>query len=62
LLVESGIEIAGAHVVVLGRSMIVGKPVAMLLMQKAKHANATGHGGALAQSGTCRRSRAQPTS
>jgi methylenetetrahydrofolate dehydrogenase (NADP+)/methenyltetrahydrofolate cyclohydrolase len=41
LLVESGIEIAGAHVVVLGRSMIVGKPVAMLLMQKAKHANAT---------------------
>jgi methylenetetrahydrofolate dehydrogenase (NADP+)/methenyltetrahydrofolate cyclohydrolase len=41
LLVESGIEIAGAHVVVLGRSMIVGKPVAMLLMQKAPHANAT---------------------
>ena len=41
LLVESGIEIAGAHVVVLGRSMIVGKPVALLLMQKAKHANAT---------------------
>jgi methylenetetrahydrofolate dehydrogenase (NADP+)/methenyltetrahydrofolate cyclohydrolase len=41
LLVESGIEIAGAHVVVLGRSMIVGKPLAMLLMQKAKHANAT---------------------
>ena len=41
LLVESGIEIAGAHVVVLGRSMIVGKPVAMLLMQKAKYANAT---------------------
>src|SRR3954467_13850054 len=41
LLVESGVEIAGAHVVVLGRSMIVGKPVALLLMQKAKHANAT---------------------
>lgn len=41
LLVESGIEIAGAHVVVLGRSMIVGKPVALLLMQKQKHANAT---------------------
>ena len=41
LLVESGIEIAGAHVVVLGRSMIVGKPVALLLMQKAKGANAT---------------------
>ncbi|MGZ4966889.1 MAG: bifunctional 5,10-methylenetetrahydrofolate dehydrogenase/5,10-methenyltetrahydrofolate cyclohydrolase, partial [Chthoniobacterales bacterium] len=35
LLVESGIEIAGAHVVILGRSMIVGKPLALLLMQKA---------------------------
>ena len=41
LLVESGIGIEGAHVVVLGRSMIVGKPVAMLLMQKARNANAT---------------------
>ena len=41
LLVASGTEISGAHVVVLGRSMIVGKPMAMLLMQKAKHANAT---------------------
>lgn len=41
LLAESGIEISGAHVVVLGRSMIVGKPVALLLMQKAKDANAT---------------------
>ncbi|MGZ5001715.1 MAG: bifunctional methylenetetrahydrofolate dehydrogenase/methenyltetrahydrofolate cyclohydrolase FolD [Chthoniobacterales bacterium] len=41
LLVESGIEIAGAHVVILGRSMIVGKPLALLLMQKAKNANAT---------------------
>ncbi|HEV8185069.1 MAG TPA: hypothetical protein VGP40_03875, partial [Chthoniobacterales bacterium] len=33
LLVEAGVEIDGAHVVVLGRSMIVGKPVALLLMQ-----------------------------
>lgn len=41
LLLESGVEIAGAHVVVLGRSMIVGKPVALLLMQKAAGANAT---------------------
>lgn len=41
LLIESGIEISGAHVVVLGRSMIVGKPLAFLLMQKAKAANAT---------------------
>lgn len=41
LLRESGIELSGAHVVVLGRSMIVGKPLALLLMQKAKGANAT---------------------
>src|SRR6478672_7471901 len=41
LLIESGAEISGAHVVVLGRSMIVGKPLALLLMQKAEGANAT---------------------
>ena len=41
LLIESKIDIAGAHVVVLGRSMIVGKPVALLLMQKAKGGDAT---------------------
>jgi methylenetetrahydrofolate dehydrogenase (NADP+)/methenyltetrahydrofolate cyclohydrolase len=41
LLIESTIEISGAHVVVLGRSMIVGKPVALLLMQKGKNADAT---------------------
>ena len=41
LLVETKIDIAGAHVVVLGRSMIVGKPVALLLMQKAKGGDAT---------------------
>ena len=41
LLVESKIEIAGAHVVVLGRSMIVGKPVALLLMQKGSGGDAT---------------------
>jgi methylenetetrahydrofolate dehydrogenase (NADP+)/methenyltetrahydrofolate cyclohydrolase len=41
LLLESQIEISGAHVVVLGRSMIVGKPVALLLMQKNKEGNAT---------------------
>ena len=35
------LEIAGAHVVVLGRSMIVGKPVALLLMQKGKGGDAT---------------------
>jgi len=41
LLVESKININGAHVVVLGRSMIVGKPLALLLMQKNANANAT---------------------
>ena len=41
LLIESGIQIAGAHVVVLGRSMIVGKPVALLLMQKGISGDAT---------------------
>src|SRR5438046_8063700 len=41
LLTETKIEIDGAHVVVLGRSMIVGKPLALLLMQKNKTGNAT---------------------
>jgi methylenetetrahydrofolate dehydrogenase (NADP+)/methenyltetrahydrofolate cyclohydrolase len=41
LLLESNIEINGAHIVVLGRSMIVGKPLALLLMQKNKTGNAT---------------------
>src|SRR5438874_4058302 len=41
LLLESEIAISGAHIVVLGRSMIVGKPLALLLMQKNKNGNAT---------------------
>src|SRR6476469_2263868 len=41
LLFESGVEISGAHVVVLGRSMIVGKPLALLLMRKGKGGDAT---------------------
>jgi methylenetetrahydrofolate dehydrogenase (NADP+)/methenyltetrahydrofolate cyclohydrolase len=41
LLKESGIEISGAHVVVLGRSLIVGKPLALLLMQKGIDATVT---------------------
>ena len=41
LLIETGIETDGANVVVLGRSMIVGKPQAMLLMAKGKGGNAT---------------------
>src|SRR5438093_2516816 len=41
LLIENKINISGAHVVILGRSMIVGKPLALLLMQKNKNADAT---------------------
>jgi methylenetetrahydrofolate dehydrogenase (NADP+)/methenyltetrahydrofolate cyclohydrolase len=41
LLARSGVEISGAHVVVIGRSNIVGKPVANMLLQKREHANAT---------------------
>ena len=41
LLVRSGIEIAGAEVVVVGRSNIVGKPIANILLQKKEGANAT---------------------
>ena len=41
LLLEKNIDINGAHVVILGRSMIVGKPLALLLMQKNKAGNAT---------------------
>jgi methylenetetrahydrofolate dehydrogenase (NADP+)/methenyltetrahydrofolate cyclohydrolase len=41
LLVRSGVRLNGAHVVVVGRSNIVGKPVANMLMQKKEHANAT---------------------
>jgi methylenetetrahydrofolate dehydrogenase (NADP+)/methenyltetrahydrofolate cyclohydrolase len=41
LLTESGVGVSGAHVVVLGRSMIVGKPLALLLMQKGIDATVT---------------------
>lgn len=41
LLARSGVKTAGAHVVVVGRSNIVGKPVAIMLLQKKEHANAT---------------------
>jgi methylenetetrahydrofolate dehydrogenase (NADP+)/methenyltetrahydrofolate cyclohydrolase len=41
LLIESGIETKGANVVVLGRSMIVGKPLALLLMAKGLGGDAT---------------------
>ena len=41
LLIRSEVRIEGAEVVVLGRGNIVGKPMAALLVQKARHANAT---------------------
>ncbi len=41
LLKRSGVETSGAHVVVIGRSNIVGKPVANMLLQKKEGANAT---------------------
>ena len=41
LLVRSGVKTEGAEVVVLGRSNIVGKPIANILLQKQKGANAT---------------------
>ena len=41
LLIRSGVTIEGAEVVILGRGNIVGKPMAAILCQKAKYANAT---------------------
>ena len=41
LLIRSGIKIDGAEVVVLGRSNMVGKPIANILLQKKPGANAT---------------------
>jgi len=41
MLARSGVQTSGAHVVVVGRSNIVGKPVANMLLQKKENANAT---------------------
>ncbi len=41
LLARSGVDLAGKHVVVVGRSLIVGKPVALLALQKRAGANGT---------------------
>jgi methylenetetrahydrofolate dehydrogenase (NADP+)/methenyltetrahydrofolate cyclohydrolase len=41
ILIESNLPIERQHVVIVGRSNIVAKPLAALLMQKKKHANAT---------------------
>jgi methylenetetrahydrofolate dehydrogenase (NADP+)/methenyltetrahydrofolate cyclohydrolase len=41
LLVRNDVPVEGRHVVIVGRSNIVGKPMALILMQKAPGANAT---------------------
>jgi methylenetetrahydrofolate dehydrogenase (NADP+)/methenyltetrahydrofolate cyclohydrolase len=41
LIVRSGVPTDGAEVVVVGRSNIVGKPIANMMLQKAKGANST---------------------
>ncbi|MDH4210680.1 MAG: bifunctional methylenetetrahydrofolate dehydrogenase/methenyltetrahydrofolate cyclohydrolase FolD [candidate division WOR-3 bacterium] len=41
MLSRNDIDVSGKHVVIVGRSNIVGKPLALLLVQKKKEANAT---------------------
>ena len=41
MLVKSGVEIKGAHAVIVGRSNIVGRPMAALLLQDGPGGNAT---------------------
>ncbi len=41
LIVRSGVETSGAEVVVVGRSNIVGKPIANMMLQKGDGANST---------------------
>jgi methylenetetrahydrofolate dehydrogenase (NADP+)/methenyltetrahydrofolate cyclohydrolase len=41
MLTRSGVKVSGSHVVVVGRSNIVGKPVANMLLQKNTYGNAT---------------------
>ena len=41
LLIDAGVETRGAHAVVLGRSQLVGKPIALLLLQKGQGGDAT---------------------
>lgn len=58
LLARSGVQVNGAEVVILGRGNIVGKPMAAMLCQKKKHANATVtlcHSGSRDIAGHCRR-------
>ncbi len=58
LIVRSGVPVEGAEVVVVGRSNIVGKPIANILLQKAPGANATvtiAHTATKDLAGHCRR-------
>ena len=41
MLIESGIETSGANVVIVGRSLLVGKSLALLMMGKGEGGNAT---------------------
>lgn len=41
MLIRSGVEVSGAHVVIVGRSNIVGRPMASLLLHKGEGGNAT---------------------
>jgi methylenetetrahydrofolate dehydrogenase (NADP+)/methenyltetrahydrofolate cyclohydrolase len=41
ILLRNQVRVDGSHVVIVGRSNIVGKPLALILMQKASGANAT---------------------
>jgi methylenetetrahydrofolate dehydrogenase (NADP+)/methenyltetrahydrofolate cyclohydrolase len=41
MIIRAGVETSGAEVVVVGRSNIVGKPIANILLQKAEGANST---------------------
>jgi methylenetetrahydrofolate dehydrogenase (NADP+)/methenyltetrahydrofolate cyclohydrolase len=41
LLVRNGVDPAGRHVVIVGRSLLVGRPLALILIQKAPGCNAT---------------------
>jgi methylenetetrahydrofolate dehydrogenase (NADP+)/methenyltetrahydrofolate cyclohydrolase len=41
LLIRSGIEVSHKHVVIVGRSSLVGRPLSIMLSQKGPHADAT---------------------
>jgi methylenetetrahydrofolate dehydrogenase (NADP+)/methenyltetrahydrofolate cyclohydrolase len=41
ILKREGIKVEGKHVVIVGRSSVVGKPLALILLLKRSHANAT---------------------